>query len=106
MSSSELISPLPRRLKAARKLAGLSQSKLGMLADLDESSAAPRVNQYEKGTHAPTYQLVVTFAKVLGVPPHYFYIEDDKLAAISLRLNELSLEEVDRILDQVAHEKS
>ncbi len=100
MKDANLVSPLPKRLKAARKAAGYSQSKLGILCGIDESSAAPRINQYEKGTHSPTYLLVAAFAKALDVPPYYFYIEDDKMAEIACRLNQLAIDEIQSILDK------
>ena len=98
---NETVSPLPKRLKAARKAAGLSQRKLGILADIDEFCAGPRVNQYEKGTHTPSYQLVKVFAKKLEVPTHYFYIEDDKLAEVALRMNVLSEDMINKILNNL-----
>lgn len=43
------------RLKEARRRAGLTQEKLGILAGLDEASASTRINQYEKGKHSPNF---------------------------------------------------
>ncbi|HGH8161022.1 TPA: helix-turn-helix domain-containing protein, partial [Vibrio cholerae] len=43
--------PIPLRLKEARKKAKLSQKALGVRIGMDESSASPRMNQYEKGKH-------------------------------------------------------
>ncbi|WP_108944598.1 helix-turn-helix domain-containing protein [Shewanella halifaxensis] len=77
-------SPLPSRLKIARKTAGLSQEKLGIMAGLDESTASPRMNQYEKGVHAPDFRMVKTLSKILKVPTAYFYCEEDELAKIIL----------------------
>lgn len=68
------------RLKEARLRAGLSQKKLGILAGIDEFSASPRINQYERGKHTPEYQTVERLAKVLGVPTPYFYCREDDLA--------------------------
>ena len=48
--------PLPLRLKTARKKAGLTQQQLGMRLGMEQSSASARMNQYEKGKHAPDYQ--------------------------------------------------
>jgi transcriptional regulator with XRE-family HTH domain len=71
---------VPKRLKVARKYAGLSQEKLGVLSGLDEVSARARISKYEHGTNRPTYELTRQFAKVLDVPTCYFYIDDDEFA--------------------------
>ena len=51
-----MTSPLPIRLKAARLAAGLTQQQLGMHIGLEPDTASIRMNQYEKGKHAPDYQ--------------------------------------------------
>lgn len=61
---------------------GISQKQLGIAAGIDEFSASPRINQYEKGKHQPDYGTVTRLAAVLKVPPPYFYAEDDKLAQL------------------------
>jgi len=68
------------RLKEARLRAGLSQEKLGILAGIDEFSASARVNQYERGKHAPDFQMAERLAQVLNVPTPYLYAADDALA--------------------------
>ena len=72
--------PISKRLKELRTEAGLSQKKLGILANIDEFSASPRVNQYEKGKHVPDFSTLQRFAKVLKIPVCYFYTEDDDMA--------------------------
>ena len=42
-------SVVAKRLREARELSGLSQKQLGIKAGLDEFSASPRINQYERG---------------------------------------------------------
>lgn len=74
--------PFPKRLKAARKAAGLSQKKLGILSGIDEFSSSARMNQYEKGTHSPDYSMVHRISVVLEVPEAYFYADDDGLAEL------------------------
>ena len=74
--------PFPKRLKAARKAAGLSQKKLGILSGIDEFSSSARMNQYEKGTHSPDYSMVRRISAVLEVPEAYFYADDDGLAEL------------------------
>ncbi|MCS4320895.1 transcriptional regulator with XRE-family HTH domain [Serratia sp. BIGb0234] len=71
---------LPKRLKAARLAAGLSQQKLGVLAGIDEATASARMNQYEKGVHLPDFSLMVRIADILDVPSAYFYAVEDELA--------------------------
>lgn len=54
--------------------------ELGVRAGIDESSASARINQYERGKHTPDFTTARNLAKVLGVPPAYFYTDDDGLA--------------------------
>jgi len=77
-------SPLPKRLRELRKQRGLSQKQLGIDAGIDEFSASPRINQYEKGKHAPDYSTLRKLAAVLKAPTAYFYAEDASLAEIIL----------------------
>lgn len=77
---------LTHRLKEARTRAGLSQERLGILAGIDEATASPRMNQYERGTHAPDFSLACKFAEVLNVPACYFYTVEDDLAELMLIL--------------------
>ncbi|HEX5362844.1 MAG TPA: helix-turn-helix transcriptional regulator [Gallionella sp.] len=71
-----------RRMKTARQLSGLSQMQLGIRAGIDASSASSRINQYERGKHAPDFLTVCNLAKVLCVPSAYFYAEEDALAEL------------------------
>ena len=73
-------SPFPKRLKEARKAKGLSQKKLGILAGMDEFAASARMNQYEKGVHAPDFKTVKALAHILEVPTAFLYCIEDKLA--------------------------
>lgn len=81
-------SPIPKRLREARTLAGLSQEKLGVLAGIDELSANPRMNQYENGVHAPNYGTMKRIAKALKIPTPYFYAEEDGMAKWILQYKE------------------
>lgn len=71
-----------KRLLQARKAAGLSQERLGILAGIEEASASARMNQYEKGVHAPGEGTVKQIAKVCGMPVAYFYAEKDDEAEL------------------------
>ncbi|AWH90100.1 helix-turn-helix domain-containing protein [Limnobaculum parvum] len=79
---------LPKRLKAARKKAHLTQEKLGVMAGIDESTARSRVSQYESGTYRPPFEMMCAIAKVLNVPECYFYTIDDEFAESILALYE------------------
>ncbi len=83
-----VVSPLARRLKAARLAKHLSQKHLGELAGIDELSASPRMNQYETGKHAPDYVTIRHIAEVLEVPVSYFYEEEDWRARVILEASE------------------
>ena len=41
-------------------------------------SASARMNQYERGKHAPDWLTVERLAQVLAVPVAYFYAADDE----------------------------
>jgi transcriptional regulator with XRE-family HTH domain len=70
-----------KRIRRARKLAGLSQQELGARAGIDELSASSRISQYERGVHFPDFETAERLAKVLRVPAPFFYATDDALAA-------------------------
>ena len=78
------------RLQEARLRADLSQKGLGLLAGLDPSVASPRINQYERGVHVPTYTTLSLLGNVLKVPVAYFYCQDDALATLLLDYHEAS----------------
>jgi transcriptional regulator with XRE-family HTH domain len=86
------MSALAKRLKEARQRAGLSQERLGILAGIDEMSASARMNQYERGKHAPDWLTVQRLAAVLQVPVAYFYADDDDAAELLLAFYALPLE--------------
>ncbi|SHE46531.1 Transcriptional regulator, contains XRE-family HTH domain [Lampropedia hyalina DSM 16112] len=89
---------LAKRLKEARKGAGLSQEKLGVLAGIDEMSASARMNQYERGKHSPDFGTVRRIAAVLNVPTAYFYAETDDLADLLLKFHRLSSGEREQLM--------
>lgn len=94
---TENLLPLPKRLQEARVRIGISQKALGVLAGIDEFSASARMNQYEKGKHAPDYAMSKRLAAVLRVPCSYFYEENDDMADMMLlyfSLNESCRQEV------------
>jgi transcriptional regulator with XRE-family HTH domain len=95
------LSVLAKRLKAARLRAGLSQEKLGILAGIDEMSSSARMNQYERGKHAPDWLTVERLAAVLDVPVAYFYATDDDAAELLLAFYALAPEARGRALELI-----
>lgn len=88
------------RLAQARIRKGLSQKQLGVLAGMDPAVASPRINQYERGKHEPQLKTAKQLAEVLGIPPAFLYTEDELLAKLLFRWNELSLPERKALLKQ------
>ncbi|CAH7105102.1 Transcriptional regulator [Vibrio chagasii] len=91
--------PIPERLKEARKKAKLSQKALGVRIGMDESSASPRMNQYEKGKHTPDISTLKSIADELGVPLSYFFYEDEISAELAVNLNKLSETDKQKVLE-------
>ena len=96
--SRKVVSPIPLRLKTAREAKGLSQKRLGIIAGMDEFTASPRMNQYEKGKHAPDFVTVKHLAEVLEVPTAYFYCEEDWLAEILMNIGKLPAAKRNKIM--------
>lgn len=93
--------PIPIRLKEARKLKKISQKELGIRAGMDEQVASARMNQYEKGKHAPDIELLRRIARELDVPLSYFFCDDETSAEIVKQLEKLSDTDRIEILDLV-----
>lgn len=66
---------------------------------MDESTASPRMNQYEKGRHTPDISTLKALADELGVPLSYFFCEDEVSAELAVNLNKLSKSDREKILD-------
>ncbi|MBD1575912.1 helix-turn-helix transcriptional regulator [Vibrio sp. S11_S32] len=98
--------PIPVRLKEARKKANLSQKALGVHIGMDESSASPRMNQYEKGKHTPDIQTLKLLADELGVPLSYFFCEDESAAKLACLTAEMSIEEREALICSLEAKKS
>lgn len=91
--------PVPKRLKEARLRAGLTQEALGIEAGIDEFTASARMNQYEKGKHLPTFELLVRCGQILNVPVEYFYASTDEMAKLLLFFHSLPSSERKQILE-------
>jgi len=90
--------PLPERLRVIRKARGISQVQLGIMAGIEKSTASARMNQYEKGKHAPDWSTLSSIAQVLNVPESYFYVVDDLEAELLLRIYFFTDDEKRRVL--------
>ena len=97
--------PTPSRLKSARKAAGLTQQQLGMALGMEPNTASARMNQYEKGKHAPDFLTMKRIAKELDVPVAYFYCEEDVLSELICVLGKLKKEEQIELLNKLKPEK-
>lgn len=86
------------RLKEARKKAKLSQKALGVRIGMDEGSASPRMNQYEKGRHTPDISTLKKIADELDVPLNYFFCEDEVSAELAIAIKHLSKEQREMLL--------
>ncbi|MDE3738169.1 MULTISPECIES: helix-turn-helix domain-containing protein [Pseudomonas] len=93
------MSVFARRLKEARKAAGLSQERLGILAGIDPMSASARMNQYEKGKHEPNIVVVRQIADALDLPEAFFYASDDGMAVLLQLFHRLSPETRSEVLE-------
>lgn len=92
---------LAQRLAEARSRAGLSQAQLGVLAGMEPEVASPRVNQYERGVHEPRADMAKKLAEALNVPAAFLYTEDEMLAKLLLRWNDLSKAQKRDLVKQV-----
>lgn len=99
--SKDILLPFPQRLKEARTRMGVSQKKLGILAGIDEFSSSARINQYEKGKHAPDFTMAKRLAAVLNIPTSYLYEEDDDVAAMLMVYFQLNDEERKKVLEEI-----
>lgn len=79
-----------RRLREARKRAGISQVTLGTKAGFDEFSASARMSQYETGRHLPDLGTASRLAAVLDIPLAYFFCLEEELAGYILQFHQLT----------------
>ena len=94
--------PTSSRLKSARKAGGLTQQQLGMALGMEPNTASARMNQYEKGKHAPDFLTMKRIAKELDVPVAYFYCEEDTLAELICVLGTLTEKRQKELLGTLA----
>ncbi len=94
-------SPIAKRLKQARLKAGLSQKELGIAAGIDEFSASPRINQYERGKHTPDFTMMERLAKALCVPTPFLYASSDDIAELILLFGNLPSRDKKRVIREL-----
>lgn len=90
-----------RRLRQARKWAGLPQDRLGVAIGLDETTSSARISRYETGVHEPPIATARLLAAELGVPLAFLYCDDDDLALALLNLAAMSCTERRRLQRQM-----
>ncbi|MEP3351070.1 MAG: helix-turn-helix transcriptional regulator [Marinomonas sp.] len=96
-------SPLPQRLKSARKLAKLTQEKLSNKLGFDDRShGTARISQYETGKHAPDFAMAKKMADALGVPVAYLYCDDEELAQLLLLASKLNKQKLLELLESLS----
>lgn len=84
MGKKEPVTVFGRRMREARRRAGIPQDKLGVAIGLDEATASARISRYESGVHEPPVEIAQKLAKVLKVPTAYLYCENNELAEFLL----------------------
>lgn len=50
------------------------------MAGIDQFVASARMNQYERGVHAPDFKTVIALSEVLEVPTAFLYCREEELA--------------------------
>ncbi len=72
---------------------------------MDASSASPRMNQYEKGKHAPDVQTLKLIADELGVPLNYFFCEDESSAELACIVSQMTESERRKLITLLCENK-
>jgi transcriptional regulator with XRE-family HTH domain len=94
-----------KRFRQARLRTGLSQKAVGMAAGIDEFVASSRINQYERGVHAPDYATACKLARVLGVPTAFLYSDDERIAELLLALAQLTSNQVKQLVQRLTAQR-
>ncbi|MDS0027219.1 helix-turn-helix domain-containing protein [Enterobacter kobei] len=87
VSKSQVEMMVPKRLKAARTRAGLSQEKFLQLTNVESVGDKSQISSYESGRYSPPFEFIVQIAKALNYPEAYFYTVDDDFAEQILLLH-------------------
>ena len=94
-------SPIPIRLKEARKAAKLTQKELGIRIGMDTSSASSRMNHYEKDRHTPDIGTLQRMADELNVPLNYFFCDTETSAELACLIGKLTEEQKLKLIDEL-----
>ena len=92
------ITPIPKRIRGARGIIGISQRQLGVNIGLELTVASSRMNKYEQGKRVPDFGTLELIAEALDVPVAYFFCKDDKMAELVKLFDHLSEEDKEAIL--------
>ena len=95
-----------RRLREVRETTDLSQTRLGIVAGFDPSTASTRINRYERGVSWPDVSVILKLAKVLGVPAALLIAEDNRLAEVIRLFGSASKRKQDEVLKVLGGEGS
>lgn len=95
------ITPIPKRIREARSVIGISQRQLGVNIGLELTVASSRMNQYEQGKRVPDFGTLELIAEALDVPVAYFFCKDDKMAELVKLFDHLSDEDKDALLTKL-----
>lgn len=79
-----------KRLKAARKLARLTQEELAERTNMELMASS--ISHYENETHSPSFSVACQLAEVLDVPECWLYCRDDMLANTILESHKKNIE--------------
>lgn len=92
-----------RRLRAARTLAGISQTRLGEAVGL----TFQQIQKYEKGMNRIGASRLQQFAHILNVPPAYFFegqVDDASSLGLTAGADEIDAETAGRVSQRQAME--
>jgi|TARA_R100001369_G_scaffold91758_1_gene134011 transcriptional regulator with XRE-family HTH domain len=84
----------------------MTQRQLGEYLGMEPNLASARMTQYEKGQHAPNFQLLRRLSEALDVPIPYLFCEDETVAELILELDKLSPTERQKLLEQLKARKT
>lgn len=73
------------------------------MAGIDQFSASPRINQYERGKHVPDFATTARLANALSVPVTYFYADVDELAELILLFSNATKKKQEQILNELKY---
>ena len=88
-TSSDGLTVFARRFVQARERAGMTLEQVAVAADIDDA-ASVRMSQYQRGVHAPKFNIAQNLAKALKVPVEFLYSPDDQTAELLLMWHTLS----------------